>query len=330
MLGQTRESSDVVGAERRSPSWRGAHRHLLAEAALALLAVAVGGAWGCTLLAGVDRGEVPDGGGAVGGGAAPAGAGASGANGTTTGNGASGAQGSSCDPAACPPASHECVGQRCVPATCVNGQLDSGESDVDCGGLCAPCSTGKHCGSANDCASGFCPGEDRVCCAEACESPCVACLGAKNGGAGDGVCAVVPAGQDPDQECLANAGQCLAGGCDGNVANPGCQVAADGAVCHPGSGDACDPAEVCGSGACPADVVASPGTVCRQTNGPCDVAETCSGVAGQPCPPDGVAPPGTVCGKYLCDGVSANCPHQCNGDVGCAPGHHCGHNNHCT
>ncbi len=39
---------------------------------------------------------------------------------------------------------------------CANGVRDGSESDVDCGGACAACATGKSCTGAADCASGFC------------------------------------------------------------------------------------------------------------------------------------------------------------------------------
>jgi hypothetical protein len=40
--------------------------------------------------------------------------------------------------------------------TCSNGHIDSGETDVDCGGNCAPCSSGDICQSDGDCSSGTC------------------------------------------------------------------------------------------------------------------------------------------------------------------------------
>jgi hypothetical protein len=44
-----------------------------------------------------------------------------------------------------------------VSLPCFNGQLDAGESDIDCGGVCAaPCAEGKHCQTSltSDCATG--------------------------------------------------------------------------------------------------------------------------------------------------------------------------------
>lgn len=44
------------------------------------------------------------------------------------------------------------------PASCQNGVLDSGETDVDCGGpQCGPCDDGSSCVVNGDCSSGSCP-----------------------------------------------------------------------------------------------------------------------------------------------------------------------------
>jgi hypothetical protein len=70
-------------------------------------------------------------------------------------------------------------------------------------------------------------------------------------------------------------------------------------VCNPGSGDQCDPDELCtgvADQACPADVVAPATTVCNPGSGDqCDPDELCTGTAGQACPTDTVAPATTVC-----------------------------------
>ncbi|MCO4748409.1 MAG: hypothetical protein KC912_26710, partial [Proteobacteria bacterium] len=86
---------------------------------------------------------------------------------------------------------------------------------------------------------------------------------------------------------------------EGEVGN--CDVLnaeAEGTECRAGSGDLCDPAEVCDGihAACPDDAVASAGTVCDAGSGDiCDTDEVCSGVAGEACPVDAVAAQGTVC-----------------------------------
>jgi len=39
-----------------------------------------------------------------------------------------------------------------APDTCADGVNDGKETDVDCGGICAPCSDGQACTVASDCA----------------------------------------------------------------------------------------------------------------------------------------------------------------------------------
>lgn len=49
-----------------------------------------------------------------------------------------------------------CVLGACVLASCANGTTDAGETDVDCGGACTPCTAGKNCQLGVDCASAVC------------------------------------------------------------------------------------------------------------------------------------------------------------------------------
>ncbi len=66
-----------------------------------------------------------------------------------------------------------CKGGKCVAASCSNGVADPGETDVDCGGACTPCISGKACQLAVDCAS-------KVCVSQKCASPTCA-DGVRNG-----------------------------------------------------------------------------------------------------------------------------------------------------
>lgn len=58
------------------------------------------------------------------------------------------------DGTACP--TGECRGGQCIAPTCFDGRKNGNETDVDCGGSCPKCGTGKRCQGAGDCASGFC------------------------------------------------------------------------------------------------------------------------------------------------------------------------------
>ena len=53
-------------------------------------------------------------------------------------------------------ATGRCFGTRCTLPTCTNGMKDGQESDVDCGGLCATCGTGRGCRVTTDCTSRMC------------------------------------------------------------------------------------------------------------------------------------------------------------------------------
>ncbi|MBT6433723.1 MAG: hypothetical protein HOK28_11560 [Deltaproteobacteria bacterium] len=66
---------------------------------------------------------------------------------------------------------------------------------------CVPQETnGSLCSDEQMCASGFCV--DGVCCESACDGICSACSAALTGGSNDnGVCAAIPAGEDPADEC---------------------------------------------------------------------------------------------------------------------------------
>lgn len=170
---------------------------------------------------------------------------------------------------------------NCVAATCTDGVRGQGETDVDCGGPdCAPCADGARCDGPDDCASGFCPADDGVCCDAACDGTCEACLTIRTGSP-DGTCAFVAAGQDPDGDCAT-------------------------------AGETCDGAGTCG--ACGADP-APPGGPCPSecdscANGVCHIA--CSG--GNSCSGDTInCPQGFACdldcsGNSSCAGAEINCP----------------------
>jgi hypothetical protein len=123
-------------------------------------------------------------------------------------------------------------------------------------------------------------------------------------------------------DCSPFDGECSVASC--NPTNGMCDLFAPkpvGTVCRPGSGDVCDPDEVCDGtvAPCPADVVQPSGFVCLPGSGDlCDPDEVCSGVAGAACPADSFEPATTVCNPgsgdlcdpdELCPGVAgAACP----------------------
>jgi hypothetical protein len=54
--------------------------------------------------------------------------------------------------------SEVCSKHKCVPSTCIDDLRSGAETDIDCGGPCAPCNDGKKCVEDADCGSGACTG----------------------------------------------------------------------------------------------------------------------------------------------------------------------------
>jgi hypothetical protein len=79
------------------------------------------------------------------------------------------------------------------PESCNDGVEGPDETDLDCGGVCAPCGVGKKCLAPGDCTAGFCA--DGICCDRACDGPCEAC-------ASGGECLPHDAGTDPEDDCI--------------------------------------------------------------------------------------------------------------------------------
>ena len=95
--------------------------------------------------------------------------------------------------------------------------------------------------------------------------------------------------------------------CDGAGSCPADTFAPGTLVCNPGSGDVCDPDELCpgtAGGACPVDTFAPSTLVCNPGSGDvCDPDELCLGTADFACPADSITSVGTVCNASVgtCD-----------------------------
>ncbi|HOA14160.1 MAG TPA: hypothetical protein PLB35_08045 [Myxococcota bacterium] len=61
----------------------------------------------------------------------------------------------------CDDAQLTCINSLCFPAHCVDEMENADERDLDCGGSCPPCGSGRKCFDSNDCVSGVCA--DHVC-----------------------------------------------------------------------------------------------------------------------------------------------------------------------
>ncbi len=218
-----------------------------------------------------------------------------------------------CQPRACGvrecAAGELCADGGCVAAECLNTTCLPGEVCVR--GACVPTDcAGQTCAAGTVCADGVCV--DARCLGVACDVgfACTAgqCLASSCGDAGacspgtscvDGACidtrcvgVTCPTGQQCDggtcaTGCTASEPtetRCANGtddDCDGvsDCADPDCS----GKTCTDDSRPCTN--DVCGSGQC-THLAAPAGTVCRASNGGCDVAETCTGTSTS-CPADG-------------------------------------------
>ncbi len=96
---------------------------------------------------------------------------------------------------------------------CTDGVANAGESDVDCGGPCAPCSAGASCLSTSDCQSGICT--DQICeAAPSCDDDL------QNGGESDVDCGSVCETQCAVGQICGVAADCDSGVCDAGACAP--------------------------------------------------------------------------------------------------------------
>jgi hypothetical protein len=182
--------------------------------------------------------------------------------------------------------------RNCAPNMCMGGSCAAtctSQTDCQTGFFCdgTRCTLrrmpGAGCTMAFQCASNLCT--DGVCCSGPCSQPCHAC----NVAGALGNCTPIPAGQDPQNECPAEAATTCgrAGGCNGTG---GCRLHTTGTSCG---------------------------------------SQTCSGsteTAGPTCNGSGVCVPGSNrdCGTYLCSGTS--CGSSCTSSSQCKTGHYCSGN----
>lgn len=191
---------------------------------------------------------------------------------------------------------------------------------------------GAACASSSECETGHCV--DGVCCDTACTGSCQACTQTKKGSGIDGVCAVVAAGTDPDDDCAAGTatgcgttGVCTAAGT--------CQLYALGVQCQAPAcaGTSLDTFECDGQGACKKTTVdcapfacgaASCGAAC-QSSSDCAATAWCNSNICVPKSANAAAcATGEACSSGNCvDGhcCSSVCPGQCEAcDVSGAEG----------
>jgi hypothetical protein len=130
------------------------------------------------------------------------------------------------------------------PPPCANGIKDGNETDIDCGGSCGKCATGKACQGSADCASSYC--KNQVCTIPTCSDL------DKNGTESDVDCG----GSCPrcvNGKTCASRNDCLSARCDSNSTSGTCLACTAHTQCGPGSACLCD----FPSGTCIANVVGS-------------------------------------------------------------------------
>ncbi len=242
----------------------------------------------------------------------------------------------SCAGIVCPngddPSATECSGGRCVPPEC------SPENPSACG--MGDCSESGDCVAASPCVEGICtveaacifmPIEDACGETEYCD-PTVGCmlLPPDDGGVADAGTPDASITEDGGMDAGDDAG--VDAGDDAGFAS--CDAPCDtGNPCEVGVFD-------CTSGmpVCTATGAGNAGTVCRESAGPCDVAEMCTGDSTT-CPDDAKEPMGTECNAAVdecdvaevCDGTANACPLDEFQPVGTAcPGGFCDASHTCS
>ena len=242
-------------------------------------------------------------------------------------------------------------------AHCNNLTLDEDETDVDCGGSCAPCGTGSPCDAPSDCINGSC---DEICLPAACDDS------VRNGletdvDCGGPDCALCPDGStcasqsdcDGATTCFENVcvgPDCLNGTLDGSEtdvdcggpdcgpcgAGEGCVIAGDctdlvcaafscvDGSCIDGVKNNAESAVDCGGGGCQACPVGAPCTTASQCEtGACSAGGFCAAPSCTDGAQNGLEPAidcGGICPNACLEGQGCIDDGDCTGGTLCKPG----------
>jgi uncharacterized protein YkwD len=197
-----------------------------------------------------------------------------------------------------------CQAGLCVPATCDDGIMSGDESDIDCGGSCAPCDNGLDCQAPTDCMSGHC---DAGTC-----SPC----------GGDNDCA-------PGQWC--DGGVCVAEKLDGDVCSSANECASGN--CPVQDGVCCQAACSGGCVSCATAKTGQANGICGAVSGGTDPDGECTAQGAATCQANGTGcngsaqnpgcnlyPSGTTCTNPSCTSGQQTTAGTCNGTGTCNTG----------
>ncbi|MBK9263491.1 MAG: hypothetical protein IPM54_27255 [Polyangiaceae bacterium] len=190
------------------------------------------------------------------------------------------------------------------------------DPDEECyGGGCSGSGACKYynglpCVNGSECLSNYCV--DGYCCNNVCTGACAACSAAKKGSGFNGVCGLIAANTDPDNECTN--GECTGAG----ACNSPQQPAADGTPCAS--------AAQCASGFCTDGVCCS--GACNDPCLACTAAKKGQGSDGACGPIIAGTDPDSECPTSDCNGAGAcitpmNLPNgtSCAASSECASGH---------
>lgn len=222
-----------------------------------------------------------------------------------------------------------CIDGQCLPATCGDLVVTGNETDIDCGGACAPCTEGQSCLGYIDCASQFCA--DGVCRDCMGDEDCATAPGTYCNG---GMCTErLELGDACDTGDQCTSGYCVDGVCCDGPCDGECESCGSSGACDftPAGGDSEGDCTASADGTCGLDGTCDGSGGCRfrVADTECDLA-TCGGGGAGACDGEGLCDPGGVesCDPYVC-GASDTCLTSCSGDEDCVDGYYCAPGNTC-
>lgn len=191
------------------------------------------------------------------------------------------------------------------------------DSEGGTGGAVLYGRVGDPCADPSVCPTGHCV--DGVCCVSECGDACETCVSSAPGVL-PGACARLTGAEALAVVCYPETGPCHPAVTCADTFGRNCpsdEFLPAGTVCNESLGP-CDRAETCDgvSAACPADELWGPERTCRGTFGLCDEAERCDG-ASSDCPTDGFRPAGAECRAATAD--ACDVPERCDGTTTMCP-----------
>ncbi len=198
---------------------------------------------------------------------------------------------------------------------CHDGTKDGSETDVDCGGSCAPCATGQACLSNQDCDSMLCNSFTNLCVGTKCED------GLRDGtetdvDCGGGACNPCADGKGckANNDCSSDICNTSTDTCSNSLCTDGVKdgqesdIDCGGPVCsHCLGGKTCDTNSDCLSGVCSVNHVCAASTCENGTKDPGETDVDCGGTMCPGCALTKACLTGTDCLSHFCNATSLTC-----------------------